>query len=127
MATVTVNYNSKAYTVDTGANRNGVAFLGAVKTREIKFIKWGFEYQEVDGVWENFFVGAFTDFDTDIDGYESPGLGNVGVRIPFDNAWITAGKLDIKLVKVAAINNAFLNRFGIEPLNADGTVKAEFV
>jgi hypothetical protein len=124
----TVNYNSKSYEVDTGVNRNGVKFDGAKIKREFKLMAWGFRFENEEGTWVQYADGRFSEVDTeDITGYESKPENNIPVSIPFNNAWVTTGKLDLKLVKVALLNAAFKEKFNVEPLNDSGTVKAEFI
>lgn len=43
-----------------------------------------------------------------------------------DLSWITSDKLDLQAWKMDAINQLFLQKLNIKPLNSDGTVKLEY-
>jgi hypothetical protein len=124
MAEVTVNFDSKAYTVDNGVNKKAFKFDniggGSQRTFYIKSMNFN-----VDSMTYQF---IFQEKDTDeVNGYESSNLANVGVGGIINPAWITAGKLDLKLAKVNALNALFLQKLEIEPLEDDGTVKVAYI
>ena len=127
MAEVTVNHDSKVYTVNNGVNKKAFKFdnLGGGSQRSFHLTEYSHNINEAT------YQAKFMELDTDdVNGYEgddSGGLGNIGVEGNVDPSWITSGKLDLKLLKTDAINKLFNKKYKIEPLNANGTVKVEFV
>lgn len=123
MAEVTVNHEGKAYIVDNGVNQKALKFdnLGGGTQRTFRVNSINHDYGNME------YKAIFKELDTDeVNGYDSPPIGNIGVNGEIDPTWITAGKLDLKLLKVNAINALFLSKLKLEPLNEDGSVKAEF-
>jgi len=123
MAQVTVNHNGVSYTVDNGVNKKAFKFdnLGGGSQRAYHLSIYS---HDIDNTTYHV---KFMEKDTDdVNGYEGKGMSNVGVNGDIESGWITSGKLDLKKLKVNAMNKLFLLLYEIEPLNADGTVKSEF-
>lgn len=123
MPVVTVNHDSVTYSVDNG---NGIRAMkydnpggGSQKTYKMVSVKEIFENMGYEVV--------FQEHDTDdANAYEGKPISNLGVQGNIDPSWYVAGKLDIKLLKIDAINKLFNLLVEIEPLNASGTVKVEY-
>lgn len=124
MAEVIVNYDSKAYIVNNGVNKKAFKFDNAGGGSQRTFLVKSINLDVENMLYQVIFREVDTD---DANGYESPNLANIGVNGIIDPSWITAGALDLKLLKVNAMNVLFLQKLAIEPLEDDGTVKAEYV
>lgn len=123
MAQVTVNYNEKSYIVDNGVNKKAFKSdnLGGGTQRTFGIYSIDLDIEEMT------YRVKFKEFDSDeANGYESPRLSNIGIGSIIEPSWIVSGKLDLKLLKVDAINKLFESKLEITPLNASGTVKAEY-
>ena len=121
---ITVNNAGKSYLVDNGVNKKAFKFdnQGGGTQRTFRISSMNLDIENM------LYQFIFKELDTDeVGGYDSPQLGNVGASGTIDPSWIAAGKLDLKLIKINAINKLFLSKLEIEPLNDSGTVKAEFI
>lgn len=101
MAIVTINHNGKAYLVDNGNNAKGMKYdnPGGGSQRTYKVSSFN---ADIDGMTYQL---VFKEVDTDdVSGYESKTMGNRGVSGAIDSGWLSVGKLDIKLMKIDAVN-----------------------
>lgn len=125
MANVSVFYDGKEFIIEnSGTKKRAVTYkanVGATVDRAFNILKSEIDYEALA------YRVNFKEQDViDAESYEAPGIGNFGVEGNIDPTWITAGKLNLQAWKMDMINQAFESKFGIQPMNADGTVKAEY-
>ncbi len=123
MAQVIVNHNEVAYTVDNGVNKRAFKYdnLGGGSQRAYHLLSYKHDID--NAIYHAEFMERDTD---DVNGYEGEEMSIKWVEGLVELGWITSGKLDLKKLKVDAMNKLFFKLYEIEPLNADGTVKPEF-
>ncbi len=123
MAQVTVNHDGVAYTVDNSVNKRAFKYDNPGGGSQRAYHLSSYKHDIDNAIYHAEFMERDTD---DVNGYEGKGMSNTGVQGEVASGWITSGKLDLKKLKVDAMNKLFLSLYQIEPLNADGTVKPEF-
>jgi len=128
MAQVTVNHEGKALIVEnSGTKKRALKFNDPDNPTGSTMRAFNTSKRIINDETLEYEV-HFSEVDTiDSESWESKAKhGNIGVQGVIDPAWITSGKLNLQMWKMDAINKLFLNKFEIEPLNLDGTVKPEF-
>jgi len=123
MAQVIVNDNGVAYTVDNGVNKKAFKYDNPGGGSQRAYHLSSYNHDIDNATYHAQFMERDTD---DANGYEGKGMSNKGVGGDIESGWVTSGKLDLKKLKVDAMNKLFLKLYEIEPLNPDGTVKPEF-
>lgn len=122
MAIVKVYYDSKEFDIDNGLGKDAVLFDG-------EFIKRGFRIQSyILHDW-----GLTPTIEADIEQYDYEPVSGyektedvINVRFELDGSYFTNNNLKTLDLKMRMINEGFKQIFGIEPINLDGTVKAEY-
>ena len=123
MAQVIVNHNGVAYTVDNAVNKKAFKYDNPGGGSQRSYNLSSYKHDIYKATYQAEFMERDTD---DANGYEGKGMSNRGVAGDIDAGWITSGKLDLKKLKVDAMNKLFLSLYEIEPLTESGTVKPEF-
>jgi len=125
MAQVTVAIGERLYTIDNGMNKN-VSKIDNVGGTSQRTYHMGMVSVDIDLL---IYKVEFTEKDTiEAYNYESPVFkdGEIEIEGTINASWIGDEIVNIRLIKIDAINKLFLSNLGIEPLNADGTVKPEY-
>jgi len=123
MAEITVNYKSKSYTVNNSVNKKGFKFdnIGAGSQRTFNLDDLRIDISNMTAII------VFKEIDTDdVSGYEGDTIKKHVAELSAIGGFISGGNLNLKSLKIAALNALFIKNLAIEPLAADGSVKPAY-